>query len=518
MKRISIIILLGTVTIALLATGAAAQQWKGTLALGGVFLDETGDRSTMVETYNVFDGFSVTQLQLTGNLNPQHTFSLNLREVNLDSRKGEFVYRMPGKLRINARYDQWRQLFDSDASITSNRQNWRAGLNWTVIPNAIIRANYNHQKKSGSRIGYPGGTESVLGNGYDYVLQTGLIEGDFRQSTVGMALTYQFSDFNDSDTFAQDRFGQVFSARLYGSAYFWPDKLTHMLRASWGQQETSDLGLDMNTLMFEYTGVLRPHERFQFKYNFFARTIDDGGTGFDTDNFRNNFDLTYFSQYGRVYGGYSYEVNDNNLLLTQYNTFVVGLSGNYEKKLRGQIEYGSRSKDDQDQRTLLQDIESDRLKATLRYQVIDDLHLGGKISYRQRDFTTIGVKAEGVFYNVYGSYEYPDWGSLLGDYTYSDDDYVDLAAGFKVASHITTGRLQLDRIKDLRIITGITFLSIGKDLDIEKSVFFIEGKYIFVDDYFVEVKYNAYNYDDFVVLNRYYSANVVWLNVGYNLN
>ena len=37
-------------------------------------------------------------------------------------------------------------------------------------------------------------------------------------------------------------------------------------------------------------------------------------------------------------------------------------------------------------------------------------------------------------------------------------------------------------------------------------------------DYFVQVKYNVYNYDDYLLLDRYYTANVVWLNVGYKLS
>jgi hypothetical protein len=29
------------------------------------------------------------------------------------------------------------------------------------------------------------------------------------------------------------------------------------------------------------------------------------------------------------------------------------------------------------------------------------------------------------------------------------------------------------------------------------------------------VKYNVYNYDDYLILGRYYTANVIWFNVGY---
>ena len=33
-----------------------------------------------------------------------------------------------------------------------------------------------------------------------------------------------------------------------------------------------------------------------------------------------------------------------------------------------------------------------------------------------------------------------------------------------------------------------------------------------------DVKYNVYNYDDAHVVGRFYTANVVWLNVGYEFS
>ena len=61
-------------------------------------------------------------------------------------------------------------------------------------------------------------------------------------------------------------------------------------------------------------------------------------------------------------------------------------------------------------------------------------------------------------------------------------------------------------------------MDIGEDLDVEKSIVFIEGMYDVMDDLHLEVKYNVYNYDDYVLLDRYYTANVVWLTVAYDLH
>jgi hypothetical protein len=81
-----------------------------------------------------------------------------------------------------------------------------------------------------------------------------------------------------------------------------------------------------------------------------------------------------------------------------------------------------------------------------------------------------------------------------------------------------TGRVEFDRIKDLRLAAGLTYVDIGRDLDIEKSIVSLEGVYTMLNDYHLEIKYNAYNYDDYILLDRYYTANVVRINVGYDFH
>jgi len=64
----------------------------------------------------------------------------------------------------------------------------------------------------------------------------------------------------------------------------------------------------------------------------------------------------------------------------------------------------------------------------------------------------------------------------------------------------------------------VTYLDIGGDLDIEKSILSVEAAYRFLEDFRAEVKYNVYNYDDYLIFNKYYTANVVWINVAYDFD
>ena len=128
------------------------------------------------------------------------------------------------------------------------------------------------------------------------------------------------------------------------------------------------------------------------------------------------------------------------------------------------------------------------------------------------------MESEGTSLRPYLNWSYPGWGRLTGTYTYTDDSYTDRVAGYDVKSHVVTGRVDFERIRDLRLAAGVTYLKMEEDLDIEKSVLFFEGTYRVLDRLEFEVKYNIYNYDDFVLLDRYYTGNVVWFNVAYDLH
>jgi len=185
--------------------------------------------------------------------------------------------------------------------------------------------------------------------------------------------------------------------------------------------------------------------------------------------------------------------------------------------VKGKVDYAGRIKNDQEDVTLLKDVESFRLRASLDFQPSDRIAFGGGYSRRERELPDIDVTVDGDVATGYGRYELKQWGSLSANYSYANDAYDDLAGNFDTESHIVTGRAEFTRIKKLQLAGGVTYMDIGKDLDIEKSSLFAEGSYRVLRDYKVEVQYNVYNYDDYILLDRYYTANVVRFNLVYDL-
>ena len=509
--------LLTMLVVALGASPLQAGTWNGTVKLGGIFLDEDGDKSTVQETYNIHKGFSLTQLRLAGTPSPESYLMIDLREINLDGRQANLLYRRPGKLKLTASLDQHRQVFDPERNVTSDRRDWNLGAHLTPARWINLSGSLNYLTRVGDRRSYPEGTVGTLGDRYDNALLSGRLSVETRKSGRVAAVDYRVSDFNDERNSAADRTGQVVSARIVTPGMLY-GKCTHMLRAAYGVSNLSTGDLDYTLANFQYTGVVSPITRLRFKYSFEAQRLDHESTGLKTDRFQNNVDATVFHRRGEVSAGYGYEINDNDITLTRYQSWRAATSFRYNQLLTARFQYAGRVKKDQEELTLLKDIEASRFRGDVEVKPFKGLAVGSGFQVRERDFPDIDVNAKGWMASGHARYACPGWGGFTGTYTYSDDEYRDLNGRFDAISSSVTGRVDLERIKDFRLSSGITFLNVGADLDIEKSILFFEGAYAVRDDIHLEAKYNVYNYDDFVLLDRYYTANVVWFNVAYDLH
>jgi hypothetical protein len=245
--------------------------------------------------------------------------------------------------------------------------------------------------------------------------------------------------------------------------------------------------------------------------------VDDAAADLQTDRFQNDFDATWFHRYGRVSAGYGYEMNDDDRSLTTYHSWRAGTTLRPDPRVTARVDYAGRVKKDQEELTLLKDVEASRIRARLELRPVERFTVGGDFTKRERELPDIGVSVDGTVAGALVRYEFPRWGALAADYSHAVDEYVDRLAGFDTESDIVTARLEVARIPNLLLAGGFTYLDIGKDLDIEKSMVFAEGTLRLADRYRLQVKYNCYNYDDYILIDRYYTANVVRVDLGYEL-
>jgi hypothetical protein len=517
--------LTGILALGLLTAGvllptqpALAGTVGGTLEVGTVGVEKTwGDPSTMPEAWDIYDGFTVSRLNLEGTAGHRGAFNLDLRDVTRNNASGLFSYRLADLGGLTVRHQRSRQLYDADGQISAERRDWRAGLRLTPTPAFRLTADYGRQSRAGDRWALPAGTVSALGSGYDHVLQTHLVDAEVRKDGRMFAVGWEGSRLNDLEQPTLDRRGDVVSARASVPCLLLPGRINHFLRASYGRQELVEADLAVTTQAFQYLGTVRAADRVELRYRLGLDRIENDATGLQTDRTRNDVDATWRHAKGSLFAGYGFATTDDDKTLTDTNTWRLG--GSYREGDRWQLRasYATSEKDDQEDLTLLRDVESNRWRAHLQVKLLDEVTVGGAYLRRERDYPALGVTATGARHSAFARLALAAWGTASVEYAYSDDEYVDRAGAFRADNSTVTARVDLTGIDGLRLGGGLTYLDLGKDLDVEKSILTFDGTYDLSRDYFVSVRYNVYNYDDYVLLDRYFTTNVVWLNVGYKL-
>jgi hypothetical protein len=513
---------------------AMASRYNGQLKLGGIMIDEDGkDLSAIQETYNLYDGFSVSRIFLNGQVNPQNFFQLDLNEINLNSRKGRLVYRRPGAFKLTGNYDQHRQVYDPARVVTADRRDWRFVLDASPRKWLKVLANYNFQDREGDRLGFPDSTVSAIGSRYAYGLHMAGVEAEFLHGPRRMAVRYDYSALANSIDDVADRRGNVISVRYFTpSKFIWEDKITHSVRGAYGKHELSNSQLDYELYNLQYFGIVKPAQRFRLRYHLYLNRIDNKAFVNVTDNVQHNFDAFYYYKYGQVYGGYGYQINDDDRSITNYNVYRAGITLRYENMVIGKIEYSSRVKQDEEKLTLLKDLEASRLRTRLEIRPLDNLTLGGRFHIREREFTDIGVESQGTASTSYGTFTWHNWGSVTGDYTFYKDKYRNLQGPFDIFSGILTGRVDFTHVKSLKLGVALSWVDSHGDydvvterdqLDIEKAIWAFDGEYVIADRYRLEVRYNRYDFDNIVMVNSqldnlYHTANVLWFNLAYDFD
>ncbi|HEU4929877.1 MAG TPA: hypothetical protein VFU38_08605, partial [Candidatus Krumholzibacteria bacterium] len=384
-----------------------------------------------------------------------------------------------------------------------------------------LSGEYNLQTRRGDRIGFPPGTNSAIGDAYDSNLNRwrAQVQGNHRSGVTG-AVTYDGVALSDGLDARNERDANVVSAnlRLPGFVY---DRLTHVVRGSVGRSELPTSGTSFDLMTVQYTGVVEPWRPLRLKYRFYAAQVDDDAQDNRTDRWIHDVDGEIRWRAATLTGGYGWEAWDDDRSVTTYDNVRAALFLRHPRqKISGSLSYSNRAKEDEEDRTLLRDTEYARAEARIDARPLDGLTVGGRVAERTREMPDIGAEAEGLAASAYGTYRYEysaDIATTLGvDYRYAEDDYDNATdSEYHVTSHFVTGRIELDLYQRVSGTAAVHYIEIGEDMDIEKSILSFEVAYAFWKTLDAKVKYNVYNYDDFLVTDRYYTANVVWIDFGY---
>jgi len=500
-------------------------RYDGKVRLGGVWLDETGDESAMPETYDLYDGFMLSSLYLKGQSDVRTHLTLDLTDINQANRKGAFDFRRTGMLHFRSRYTESRWVFDPLEAVDASRKNWFNSLSWTPRKYLWFSADYNLQTRDGNRIGLNPGLEGWLGTEYDSKIHRYRFEAQTRANNgVGGTVAYDGVMQRDALNSSLERDGYVVSANLHAPGQL-VKNFTHVVRGAIGRNEVRETGLGFDMMNIQYTGVWRALDWMRLRYRAYGSEVEDEATTLQTNNYQHDVDGTFSYRIAALTLGYGWEALDDDRAVTSTNKFRGALSlrdpGN---NVRGRVVYDGSKKDDEENTTLLRDSETQRLDVRVDANPINRITVGARYSDREREYPDLEVETEGIAVTGYAAWREPATGDLVSvtevgvEYTYADDDYDNRYGSEHIVSQAVTGRVGLTVHEDLDLMGSFTYLSLEEDFDLEKSIISVGAGYRLPRGFLADVKYNVYNYDDYLLNDRFYTANVIWFNVGYEFS
>ena len=112
-------------------------------------------------------------------------------------------------------------------------------------------------------------------------------------------------------------------------------------------------------------------------------------------------------------------------------------------------------------------------------------------------------------YAVDAVFNVSKYGHLNVGYAHTQGTYENTVENFEYRDHLVFGDATTNEYRGLTLGCGAQYYRSQRDLDVEHFNITAKASYRFLEDYRLECKYSAYNFDDFLVWDEYYTANMI---------
>jgi hypothetical protein len=211
--------------------------------------------------------------------------------------------------------------------------------------------------------------------------------------------------------------------------------------------------------------------------------------------------------------GYQYDVNDDDKDGVEANS--VYLSG-WLKPLdhfdfRGEL--GIRAEDVKEGSRLIGDEDRTRLKFSVKYNDETVGSLKFLLEQKTRENDEIGSEADFTRYSIGGDAAIRNYCDISAGYAYSLGDYQNVEQSFEFRDHYLYLDIASREYYRMTAGFGATYYRSRRDLDVESFALRFSASYRLQTEYRFEAAFSTDSFDDFLVRDKYYTANIVELSI-----
>ncbi len=517
MKQFQIKKLTGLIIACILGavTTGFAGDGGGRVKAGYIYIDEEGNRAVNQETYNSYEGIGLSFEDWRYRLNNGVTLKADLHNVTLNNRNLRASASKPGLFNISLRNSQYRRSYDFDGGRFTRRRTTGGQVSMQPHRNAKLFGGFTQTDKHGvSSMSTTTVSDSVFSS-TDYSHSSYNLGGLVTFPYGSARIEYRRYDFDDKVKDSGDR--KANSIRV--------DASTLVPGANWinlsggyhhrvDELDATELELKTNQGWGGVKLYLPRGHLLDYRI-LFARTQHSGDDS-ETDNVINT--IAVGKSIGRIAGvriGYENRISDDLVDRTVSHGFLFRGWCNYQQRLFLKVSLATRKKEVKTGATLLGDENFTRHRLTARYR--DDRwgDFTAQWQGRIRENQDLRSKVDYNTISLDGNLTRSEYGRLSLRYSYYVGKYENASdeIDYQFSDHLVAATLYPKAYRDVTVHVGGTYYRSRRGRDAEKFSLNFGAVYRFLDDHELEIKYQVFNFDDFLTRGSYYTANIVEISV-----
>jgi hypothetical protein len=499
-------------------SASASPETAGEVRLGYVYTDEVGNRSVYQPTYNLYEGAALSLRDFRRQFTSGVRLHADLENITLKNRRMNAGISRSGLFGLDLTGSQYRRTYNF-AGDHSTRRDQAAGQVWIKPVNEIkIFGGYGLTNKEGNIVEWfdPGDLSIARATDYQQQQYHAGLQVNHRGSMV--RTEYRVSDFADRLAVANDR--QTTRFRVVAVT---PLPRFRNIQLNGGYQhfrhaiDALATRTSVNTVWGGGTWYLP--QGYSLKYDFIFDRANNTGDLVATDN------ITQAAYAGKVWPGvggvtlgYQLKINDDYDDEAQTDGFISTGWVKPHRKLTFKGQFGVQREEIKDGATLTGNEDLTRYAFTAAYQ-FDPLTLRLKHENKKRENDDIGSTADFKRLSADLVLVHRTLGELAGSYALARGDYDNSSSDrFEFTDHMLSGSWLSPAYHGLRGGVEGTYYRSKRDLNVESFSLRLTGSYEFIAGYRLGAGYAAHNFDDLLVNDGYYTANIVEMYISKSLS
>jgi len=487
--------------------------------IGYVFTDEKDNLSVNQETFNTYDGFALSIEDIQIATSNGYNFYGDFTNVTLNNRNMNFTASRLGLLKLSFYNNQYRRIYNKSGTYYTRRESTGMNGEFTPYENIKIFGGFYYNDKDGSQI-------SVYRPVYDSVEYT----TNYTQYSWNIGTTVKYNEstitgeyrsvvFQDDTDFSLDREAKQFRLSLFS---FLPTERKiavsggFLYRRDWMDKREQELKT--------YTGWFGTNVYFKddikFDYRFVATQADHSDVIENTHIYHHTAAISKnWKGQGGARFGFDYRTYDDKQEKASSNGILF--DGWYKKQnWTAKGKFSQINKGDDKGRTHIGDQQRSKYSLSIGYNDKKWGGLKGRIEKQLKEYDDLDAKADYTSSSLELVYKYEKLGKMVASFSYVLGEFENTIneLDFEFTDKLVNLYLYPNSFDKFEFAAGATYYRSERDYDLEKFNLNIKVSYEFMADYFIAGKYRAYTYDDLLVADNTYTANIVEVNLIKKLN